>query len=122
MARHESKETMHTDPFPDAVTIGQKYMPAMTITDQADADAYLERCIEHTMRCFGSAREDAEKLERDNLGYFAGYYDHATRDRVERLFKCAHPVFGAIAENGPPSFEQAFNAGLAAGEAAKGRS
>jgi hypothetical protein len=31
---------------------------------------------------------------------------------VERLFRCSHPIFGSIAENGEPSPEAAFNAGV----------
>jgi hypothetical protein len=93
------------------VTIGDKYRPAMAITTQAEADAYLEKCVRHTM-AFGKDRKDAERIEKSNLGYYAGYYDHETRARVERLFGCAHPVFGAIS-NGAPSPEQSLEAGIA---------
>jgi hypothetical protein len=98
--------------FPTQITIGDKYGPAMKITDQGEADEYFEACVRHSMG-HGKTREEAEQVERSNLGYFAGYYDHETRGRVERLFKCAHPVFGAIAEKGPPSAEEAYNAGVA---------
>ena len=100
--------------FPSVITIGDKYRPAMEITDQSEADDYFERCVRHCMR-HGSSRSDAEKIERSNLGYFAGYYGHETRDRVERLFHCSHPVFGSIAERGAPTAEEAFAAGVAAG-------
>ncbi len=95
------------------ITIGKKYGPAMEMTDQAQADAYFEECVQHTMS-FGKSREEAEGIEKQNLGYFAGYYSHETRERVERLFRCAHPVFGAIKDNGPPSPVAAFTAGLKA--------
>jgi hypothetical protein len=98
------------DDFPREVTIGDKYGPAMEITDQAQADAYLERCVAHTMS-WGRTRNEAEKIERSNLGYYAGYYSDATRERVERLFRCAHPVFGSISTIGPPTTIQAFRAG-----------
>lgn len=55
--------------FPGDVTIGDKYGPAMSITDQAAADAYFERCVRHTMRVGGLGREEAEQVERQNLGY-----------------------------------------------------
>lgn len=96
------------------ITIGEKYGPAMKIASQAEADAYLAECIEHTM-AHGFSREKAEETEKANLGYYAGYFDHETRARVEKLFRCAHPVFGAIAENGAPTPEQAFAAGLERG-------
>jgi hypothetical protein len=108
-------------PMPDEITVGEKYRPAMVITDQAEADAYFERCVEHTMRVGEVSRASAEHIERHNLGYYAGYYDNETRARVERLLRCAHPIFGAIAERGPPSAEQALRAGLVRGRRARER-
>ena len=97
------------------ITMGDKYRPAMSMTDPEQAEAYFEECVAHYMS-FGKSREEAESIERQNLGYFAGYYDDETRERVERLFKCAHPIFGKISENGAPTPEQAFSMGIAAGE------
>jgi hypothetical protein len=91
------------------ITIGDKYGPAMEITEQAEADAYFEECVQHCMS-FGKTREEAESIERQNLGYYAGYYDNDTRLRVERLFRCAHPVFGQAAK-GTPTAEEAFEMG-----------
>lgn len=96
--------------LPNKITIGDKYGPAMTMTDQDEATAYFEKCVRHCMT-FGSSREEAEKIERSNFGYYAGYYSNATRERVERLFGCAHPIFGKISEVGAPTTEQAFEAG-----------
>ncbi len=90
---------MNTKRFPDKTTIGDKYRPAMMITDQAEADAYFERCVDHMMRV-GHDRLEAEDIERQNLGYFAGYYDSKTRERVERLFRCSHPILGNVVKVG----------------------
>ena len=98
--------------FDDEVKVGQKYRPAMKIIEQAEADEYFERCVEHTMR-FGNSRQEAERIERANLGFYAGYCDAETRARVERLFRCAHPIFGAIAEKGAPAIEEVFALGEA---------
>ncbi len=100
--------------FPDKVTIGELYFPAMKITDQAEADAYFEALVERQMRHGGNSRIEAEKVERSNLGYFAGYHDHETRLRVERLFRCAHPIFGP-ASQGRPTADEALDAGIKAG-------
>ena len=100
----------------DEWTWAQKYDPAMQIRDQAEADAYFEACVEHCMRA-GKTRHEAEAIERSNLGYWAGYYDNATRERVERLYACAHPVFGPIAEVAPPTPEEALLLGRMRGEA-----
>ena len=94
------------------MTLGEKYGPAMEITEQAEADAYFEECVQHSMDNFSMTRTEAEECERANLGYYAGYYSSETRERVERLFKCSHPVFGKVAERGEPTAEEALEAGL----------
>lgn len=73
--------------LPDKITDGDKYDPAMKVKTQEEADIYFDRLVEHAMRVCGTTREEAEKLERINLGYWAGYYDCETMDRVERLFR-----------------------------------
>jgi hypothetical protein len=102
--------------IPHTVTYGAKYGPAMEITDQAHADAYFEECVAHTMG-HGKTRAEAEEIERLNLGYYAGYYSNETRERIERLFRCAHPIFGSIAEKGAPTPEQALQADIKLGRA-----
>lgn len=106
-------------PFANQVSIAQKYGPAMAIEDQDEADAYFEKCVEHMMRAGEYTRAKAEEIERSNLGYYAGYHSTEVRRRVERLFRCAHPVFGSVAENGVPTAEQAFQAGIEMAKRAK---
>lgn len=98
------------------MTIRELYEPAMEILQQDEADVYFAHLVTMRMRggCF--SRQEAEHIERTNLGYFAGYYGAEVRHRVERLFSCEHPVFGSIERNGPPTAEQAFSAGLAWGK------
>ena len=98
----------------ETTTFGQKYGPAMLITDPADAVDYLERCIEHTM-AWGADREAAEKIELANIGYWTGYYGGETAARVQRLFGAEHPIFGAT----QPSPEEAFKMGMDFGAALK---
>ena len=64
----------------------------------------------------GHSREEAENIERCNLGYWGGYYDLETRLRVERLFRCEHPFFG-LAADGQPAPEEAFEMGRQLAEA-----
>ena len=94
------------DELPRFITIGDKYGPAMKIATSKEAAEYFELCVRHTMT-FGKSREEAVNIERQNLGYYAGYYDDETRRRVELLFECAHPIFGAIA-NGKPTPAEAL--------------
>ena len=94
------------------------YVEAMSIQTQEEADEFFERLIEHCMKqAPHMCRPQMERRQRENIGYFAGYYDNETRRRVERLFKCAHPIFGPISENGPPTPEQAFEMGKKFAEA-----
>lgn len=97
------------------------YDDAMHIQTQDAADAWLEKAV-----CFycslpaGTVRfsngepvslpdrvvepnpkETITEIKR-GLGYYAGYFSDETRERVERLFQCAHPYFGKIAEHGRP--------------------
>lgn len=91
----------------DEMTIGQLYDPTMTMTDPDEAAAYFEALVERNMR-FGNSREEAEKIERSNLGYYSGYGDSETMRRVNRMFGAVHPIFGA---NFAPTFEEALQAG-----------
>ena len=103
--------------LPNQITICDKYGPAMEITDEAEASAYFELCVEHAMRLRPYKRSEAESIERENLGYYAGYYSNEVRQRVERLFNCSHPIFGKISKVGAPTFEEALQAGLERGRA-----
>lgn len=78
----------------DRVSIGEKYGYAVTITDAAQAAEYFEACVKHNLSFGETTRAEAERIERANVGYYAGYYGNETRQRVERLFNCAHPIFG----------------------------
>jgi len=88
------------------------YGPAMMITDRAEAGRYFGDLVRRAMSSGHSAKK-ARQIVRDNLGYYAGYYGNETRERVERLFNCEHPIFGPIAKNGPPDPTKAFWAGAA---------
>lgn len=92
-------------------TIGEVYGPAMEIKSQVEADAYFEQIVTGKMDREGLSREVAADMTRQNLGCYAGYYNAETRERVERLFCCSHPIFGAIAKEGEPTPEEAFRMG-----------
>ena len=98
-----------------SMTYGECLGPAKEITDEADAKQYLKDYIAHIQRYLDEEpRKDdltAAQIAATNLGYYAGYYDNETRERVERLFHCSHPIFGSISKNGPPTAKEAFEAG-----------
>lgn len=102
----------------DNITMGEKYGPAMEIQTEEEAADYLMECILHNLLVSDpkNSIEEATRIEQGNIAYYAGYFDNETRARVEKLFKCEHPIFGAIAEKGPPTPEQAFRMGQEMGE------
>lgn len=98
------------------LSYGEALGPAMKITDAEDAAQYLAAYVAYLEPHVTRDRTDgktAAEIARINLGYYAGYYDSKTRERVERLFSCAHPIFGkasgerpmtdTIPENSEPS-------------------
>ena len=101
------------------LTVGESLDPAMKITDPEDAKQYKKAYVEyldgHLKNNPDPNGKSAEEVANSNLGYYAGYFSHEVRERVEKLFECAHPVFGSIKENGPPTPEQAFQTGLERG-------
>lgn len=86
----------------DILTFGECLKPAMEITDPTDAKQYKDDYIKYTQHHLNKEphKNDmtAEQIVNANLGYYAGYYDNETRLRVEKLFSCSHPVFGALEE------------------------
>lgn len=70
---------------------------AMRVETQAEADACFEELVVERMKEVVD-REEAEAAVRSGLGYYAGYFSHETRLRVERLFRCEHPFLGRAAD------------------------
>jgi hypothetical protein len=93
-------------------TYAEAYDPAMKIADQAEADAYFEDLVGEMISASDKNREEAEKIIRCNLGYWAGYFDRETQKRVWRLFSTEHPIFGRKC----PTAEEAFMAGVELGK------
>jgi hypothetical protein len=103
--------------FSKDANYGDRYGAAMSITDPHEAQEYLEGLVdwhvEKWMKDWNNPdREEAERIERANLGYFAGYYDAETYECVMRLFDTSHPVFGKT----PPAQEEAFRLGYERGK------
>lgn len=84
------------------------YREAMKVRTQDEANKFFECLVQSCMEKRQCERKEAEEIQRLNLGYFAGYYGEDVRARVERLYRCAHPIFGPIADNGSPTPEHAF--------------
>ena len=99
---------MKATAFPKNLTYAEAYRPAMEITDPQDAKEYFEALVTRQIMHCGKTRVEAEKIERSNLGYWAGYYDRETAVRVLKLFGAAHPIFGTH----EPTPEEALQTGI----------
>lgn len=80
--------------FPRLMTNGEKYNPAMQITDQAEANVYFGKCVNHCMLYGKKDIGAAHRIERANIRYWAGLYDENMRVRVHKLFKTRPPILG----------------------------
>lgn len=98
------------------LTYGECLSPAMNITDPDDAKQYKMAYIKYTEQFLSNGRGEsgltAEQIVNQNLGYFAGYYSDEVRQRVEKLFNCSHPIFGAFEHVGTPTAKEALECGL----------
>jgi hypothetical protein len=90
---------------PNEPTLGQLYKPALEITTQERADRYLEVLVDHLQKLSAEPLSRAEALTsvRMSLAYYAGYYDQEVRERVERLYRCHHPILGPVGSTPDPS-------------------
>lgn len=57
--------------------------------------------------------EDAINIAKSNLGYFAGYYDGITYQRINKTYGAIHPVFKTNPFDVAP--EEAYRIGLEMG-------
>jgi hypothetical protein len=64
----------------------------------------------------GVSAEIAANFIRTNLARYAAHGDDEMRERVERLYECAHPIFGAFKEFGAPKTEEIYQLGLNKGK------
>lgn len=106
----------------DDATIGDLYNPAIDIAKRGDteeAKEYFDALVEHCLKMSQKERPDdnvdkteAERIVHSNIGYWAGYHEKGTIEKVNELFGSFHPVFG----NSTPTSSEAFNMGLELGK------
>lgn len=103
-----------TVPYPDfskdVLTYGEVYSYACEeIFLPIEAQDFTNRAIRHMLDHNPNLTVDkATEIFKSNLGYIAGYYDFATRERANELFGAIHPIFGLTR----PTPEEALQAGL----------
>ncbi len=101
----------------DELSFHEIFEQALKINTKEEADVYLDEYSKWIrLRSFGKELvKEPEDIVRENFGYYAGYYSHDVRRKIEGLFECEHPIFGSIEKNGPPTMQQAFALGLEMG-------
>ena len=62
-------------------------------TKEAAAALITER-VGEMMLALGYTHEEARKIVLTNVGYYTGYMDNDTADKVMELFDTEHPYFG----------------------------
>lgn len=106
-------------------TIGELYNPAIELAKKGDtenAKKYFDALVEHSFD-FSKAetpdgnisRDEIERIVHSNLGYWAGYHDKGTIEKVHAVYGSSHPIFG----NSTPTSSEAFNMGLELGKSLK---
>jgi len=63
-------------------TAGDIMDAAIAITKPAEATTFMKFYKEHNAHA------------EENLGYMCGYYGKEVSDRIRKLFKVSHPIFG----------------------------
>jgi len=79
-----------------------------------DADKYKTWMITCYEKWFDYSFEKATEIIEKNIGYYAGYFNAEKANRILKLFKTSHPVFGDNIGNIPPEF--AYKVGVEAGK------
>tara|TARA_B100000614_G_scaffold262909_1_gene300545 strand:+ start:104394 stop:104810 length:417 start_codon:yes stop_codon:yes gene_type:complete len=79
----------------DTLTNGETLGPAMEIETEDEARQYLDNYVDWMVVKHGMSRVEALNVAKQNIGYYSGYYGVDTQRRVERVFKCVHPIFGS---------------------------
>ena len=87
---------------------------AMSIQTQQEADTFFNDYINFLLKSNPDIPVDAWKeYARQNIGYYAGYYDRATGHRMEKYFGAIHPILGDMETRSKMTSSQIFELGKA---------
>lgn len=94
------------------------YTKAVKARTRKQAAAILEELVCNCMKS-GKSREECLEIQKQNIGYFSGYYDLKTQKRVEKLYETVHPIFGSTENLESRKPENALRKGIEMGEQAR---
>jgi len=102
-------------------TIGEVFDEALHLakTDQNDALDFFKTYVEYIFEDNENINtlNEAERIAKANLGYFAGYYTPEICDIIYKTYQCSHPIFGDKPFSVDP--EEAYRKGLEMGSKLK---
>lgn len=104
--------TREPDWASDVLTNGDVYGRAMDVTTDAEAALYLDHFVAWAVRVHGEDPGMARANFLHSVGYWTGYCDNETADRVMKVFKTSHPIFGRR----HPTVSEALDAGAKLGK------
>ena len=61
---------------------------------QEDARAIVKAEVDEMVSVLGLTEEEARRRMLTSIGYWTGYLDNATADRIMDLFETEHPIYG----------------------------
>jgi hypothetical protein len=82
-----------------------------------DAKKIVDQQVEEMVSVLEYEPEKARVIVLRNIGYYTGYLDHETADRVMELFDTEHPYFGRK----HPSPEEILKMGMELGRKQRSR-
>jgi glutamine synthetase len=93
------KEILAKYPWLENPTTGNVYCPMVdAATGQRkdiDPQEYFEAIVAVYRDKFRTlTKGEAEKAVRDNVGYWAGYYDFGVMEKVKEVYGASHPIYG----------------------------
>lgn len=100
--------------IPDGCKATKVYDALVCLKNQKLADELFDSVVLKNMQILGVDRDQAEKNVRENIGYYAAYWDTETRERCEKLYGAIHPFLGPVSNNYTP--EEIFELGKQWGE------
>ena len=93
-------------------TIGEVFNEALHYakTDKNKASNFFKAYVEHILNTNAIIYDEAERIAKSNLGYFAGYCNKETIDIIYETYQCSHPIFGDKPYDVSP--QEAFEKGM----------
>lgn len=79
-------------------TMGEVFEFALNLakTNKEEAQNFFKAYVEYILEDNDKVNtiEEAERITKSNLGYFAGYYNQEVCDIIYETYQCSHPIFG----------------------------